>query len=108
MFGRLLWQDWGTMKLKPSDLSIRQVAIAVPILAILNWAVFQFAVLPNMSEEQRRQLYPGWISSPSVYALCFIFIVFALWFVFLYRGTLATHEEGLRFSVWRLDHSSAC
>jgi len=81
------------MKLKLSDLSIRQVAIAVPTLAILNWAVFQFAVLPNMSEEERRQLYPGWISSPYVYALCFIFIGFALWFVFLYRGTLATHER---------------
>lgn len=95
MPGRGCVAIWGTMKLKLSDLSIRQVSIAIPLLAVLNWAVLQFAILPNMSEEQRKQLYPGWTSSPYAYALCFIFVGFAFWFVFLYRGILANHQRRL-------------
>jgi hypothetical protein len=89
-----------------SDLTIRQGGIGVPVLGLLNWAVLQFAVLPNMSADQRRQLYPNWISSPYLYATCVAFVCVALWFVFRYRGTLATQER--RIALFAMALGSLC
>ena len=79
--------------MKLSDLTLRQVGIGIPLLGLLNWAVFQFAILPSMSANEREQLYPTWIPWPSLYLICAIFIAVAFWFVFRYRGTLATTER---------------
>lgn len=43
--------------MKLSDFTLRQVAIGIPLLGLLNWAVFQFAILPSMSANERKQLY---------------------------------------------------
>ena len=45
------------------DLSFRQVAVGVLILGILNWAMFQFGFLPNMTEQERRDIHAGRMST---------------------------------------------
>lgn len=92
--------------MKLSDLTLRQVAIGVPILCLINWAAFQFAILPNMSGDQRQQLYPAWVSSPYLYAICLAFVGVALWFVFRYRGALATNER--RIVLFAMAIGSLC
>jgi hypothetical protein len=47
---------------KFEDLSFRQVAVAMLILALLNWATFQFEMLPKMTQQQRNGIYAGWVS----------------------------------------------
>ena len=81
--------------MKLSDLTLRQIAVGVPTLCLLNWAVLQFAVLPNMSGDERKRLYPAWVSSPYVYGVCTVFVVVALWLVFRHRGASQTHERRL-------------
>ena len=63
------------------------------MLAILNWAILQFAILPNMTGDQRTQIYPKWMSAPYLYGIVLAFICFGFWFVFVYKGKLATHER---------------
>ena len=92
--------------MKLSDLTLGQVAVGVPALSLLNWAVFQFAVLPHMSGYERKQLYPAWISSPFVYAVCVAFAAVAFWFVFRYRGASATHER--RIVLFAMALGSLC
>jgi hypothetical protein len=53
---------------KLENLSFRQVAFGIFLLAILNWALLQFVALPNMSEQDRKGIYTGWIFSPYSYA----------------------------------------
>ncbi len=79
--------------MKLSCLSFPQVAAAVTILCAVNWAVLQFFFLPSLSEEQRRHIYPAWVHSPYIYAMCFAFTACAFWFVFRYRGNPATYEK---------------
>jgi hypothetical protein len=69
---------------------VRQVAIAVPILFLLNWAFAQFVALPNMPENQRKQLYTS-AFAPYGYSISIAFVCFAIWFVFFYRGPWMTH-----------------
>lgn len=92
--------------MKLSDLSFRQVAIGVPVLGLLNWAIFQFAILPSMSANERKQLYPSWIPWPYLYLICLSFITVAFWFVFRYRGTLATDER--RIALFAMALGSLC
>lgn len=92
--------------MKLSDLTLGQVGIGVLALGLLNWAVLQIAVLPNMSGDQRTQLYPAWVSSPYPYTICLVFVAAALWFVFRYRGTLATHER--RIALFAMPLGSLC
>jgi hypothetical protein len=99
-----LLQEEGDMKLE--DLSLRQVAIAVPILGLFNWAGLQYVVLPHMPEGRRRQLYAGAASSPYLYAVSLAFVVFAAWFVFKYQGRFATH--GRRVAVFGMALGSLC
>src|SRR5664280_2517400 len=77
--------------MKLEDLSLRQIAIGVPILGLINWAGLQYAILPNMPEERRRELYAGSASSPYFYGVSCAFILFAVWFVFRYQGRFSTH-----------------
>lgn len=83
----------GIMGLEMKVFSIRQIAIGIPALMLLNWAVLQFAVLPRMNELQRREIYPEWVPWHSLFVLCTVFIGFAFWFVFIYRGPVATPEK---------------
>jgi hypothetical protein len=75
------------------NLSFRQVAVAVAILGLTNWAILQFAALPNMTEQERAGLYAGWMSTPYPYAISAALIAAALWFVILYQGRYATHGK---------------
>ena len=88
------------------DLSLRQVAVAVPIAALLNWAVFQFAVLPNMTEPERRRIYSGWMSNPYPYAIAVVLICAAIWFVFLYHGRHLKH--GRRIAAFGIALGALC
>ena len=79
--------------MKLENLSFRQVAAAVAILGLLNWAILQFAALPNMTEQERAGLYAGWMSTPYPYAISVVLIAAALWFALLYQGRYATHGK---------------
>jgi|GEM_PF-4737673 len=92
--------------MKLSDFTLRQVALGVPLLGLLNWAVFQFVILPSMSADERKHLYPTWIPWPYLYLICAIFIAVAFWFVFRYRGTLATAER--RIALFAMALGSIC
>jgi hypothetical protein len=85
---------------------LRQVAIGILVLGLLNWAGFQFAILPDMPEDQRKRLYSGWASTPYPYVLGLAFVAFAVWFVFLYKGQLATH--GRRIVVFAIAFGALC
>ena len=78
---------------KLENLSFRQVAFGIFLLAILNWAFLQFVALPNMSEQDRKGIYTGWISSPYSYAISVAIILAFGWFAFSYRGRHATHGK---------------
>ena len=88
------------------ELSLLQVGIGVPVLGFLNWALLQFLILPEMPEEQRKQLYAGWASTPYPYAMSFAFILFAAWFVFYYRGRFSTH--GRKIAVFATAIGALC
>jgi hypothetical protein len=92
--------------MKVEDLSFRQVAVAVPLLGLCNWALLQFVMLPEMAEEQRRRLYLGSVLTPYLYGISIAFVCFAVWFVFSYRGPLATH--GRRIAVFAMALGSVC
>jgi hypothetical protein len=72
-------------------LSYSQVSVAVLTLGVLNWAFLQFALLPGTREDERRQLYAGWLSTPYSYPLALGLSGFAFWFAFGYRGACSTH-----------------
>jgi hypothetical protein len=38
--------------------------VAAAILGILNWAVLQFVILPHMTQQERVDIYAGWMSTP--------------------------------------------
>ena len=92
------------MQLK--DLSLRQTAVAVLLLGFVNWAVLQFVLLPEMPDEQRKRLYSGWASTPYPYAVSVVFIGFAIWFVFSYRGRFATH--GRKVAIFAMALGALC
>jgi hypothetical protein len=92
--------------MKLEDFSLRQVAVAVPILGLLNWAFLQFVALPNMTEEQRKHLYTGSAFAPYGYTISAIFVCFAIWFVFFYRGRWLTH--GRKIAVFGMALGSIC
>ena len=92
--------------MKLEDFSLRQVAVGVPVLGILNWAFLQFVALPNMSESQRKQLYTGSAFARYGYSISFAFVCFAIWFVFFYRGPFMTH--GRKIAVFGLALGSVC
>jgi Sec-independent protein secretion pathway component TatC len=92
--------------MKLEDLSLRQVAVAVPILGLLNWAFLQFVALPNMTEDQRNHLYSGGTFAPYLFALGLAFVCFAIWFVFIYRGALMT--QGRKIAVFGMALGSVC
>src|SRR5262245_27653311 len=92
--------------MRVENLSLRQVSIAIPVLALINWAWLHFAVLPSMTGDQRRRLYSGWGSTPYPYALSVAFICFAIWFVFSYRGKFAT--RGRKIGVFAMALGSLC
>jgi len=94
--------------MKFASLSLRQVAIGVPIFGVLNWAILQFAILPKMTEAQRMRLYAGWSSTPYPLLINTAFICFAVWFVFsyTYKGSLAT--PGRKIAVFAMALGSLC
>jgi len=59
---------------KFDGLSFRQIAVAIPILALLNWAIFQFGILPKMTEQERKAIYAGWMSTPYPYVISLAFV----------------------------------
>ena len=65
--------------------------IGVLTLATLDWAIFQFGFLPKMTEQERREIYPAWMSSPYPYAISLAFVCASAWFIFSYRGRYSTH-----------------
>jgi hypothetical protein len=91
--------------MKLEDLSLRQVAVGVPVLGFVNWAALQYAILPGMPEDRRKQLYVGF-GSPYLYGVSIAFIVFAVWFVFSYQGRFATH--GRKVAVFGMALGSVC
>ncbi|HXR32202.1 MAG TPA: hypothetical protein VN830_00730 [Verrucomicrobiae bacterium] len=88
------------------NLSLRQVAIAVPILGLVNWAIFLFAFLPKMTEQDRKGIYAGWMSTPYPYAGSIALICAAIWFVFLYRGSYST--QGRRVAAFAMALGASC
>jgi hypothetical protein len=94
--------------MKLEDFSLRQVAVAVPVLGLFNWAFLQFVSLPHMTESQRKQLYTGSAFAPYGYAISIAFVCFAAWFVFFYRGPQMTHGRKIASSGWRLAPFVAC
>jgi hypothetical protein len=92
--------------MKLEDLSLRQVAIGVPVLGLLDWAFLQFVALPNMTERQRALLYSIWDSTPYLYAITLAFVGFAIWFVFFYRGPLMT--QGRKIAIFGMALGSVC
>jgi len=87
-------------------LSLRQIAQVIPVVAFFNWVVLQFALVPQMGEEERRNLYPPWLSTPFPYAVSLVFMCAALWFARFYRGRFATY--GLKLSVFALALAALC
>ncbi len=92
--------------MKIEDFSLRQVAIWIPALVVAYWAALQFIVLPRMSEERRQHIYPNNFGAHYLQAIGFAFMVFAAWFVFLYRGRYATH--GRKVVVFAMAVGSIC
>ena len=92
--------------MKLEDLSLRQVAVAIPILALLNWAIFQFGILPKMTEQERNEIYAGWMSTPYPYVISLAFICAAIWFVFSYRGRYST--QGRRVAAFGMALGAMC
>jgi hypothetical protein len=85
---------------------MRQVAIGVPVLGLLDWAFLQFIALPNMTDRQRALLYSVWDSKPYLYVLSLAFVGFAIWFVFFYRGPLMT--QGRKIAVFGMALGAVC
>lgn len=92
--------------MKLENLSFRQVAAGIFLLALLNWALLQFIALPNMSEHDRKEIYAGWISSPYSYAIAFALILALGWFAFSYRGRYSTH--GRRIAAFGMAVAGLC
>jgi len=88
------------------NLSLQQVAVAVPILGLFNWAILQFAVLPGMTEQERTGIYSGWLSTPYLYAVSVAYILAAVWFVFSYRGRYSTH--GTKIAAFGMAMGAFC
>jgi len=88
------------------NLSMRHVAIAIPILGLLNWAFLQFAALPGMTEQERGGLYSGWMSTPYPYGVSVLLVCAAAWFVFSYRGHYSTH--GRRIAAFGMALGALC
>ena len=88
------------------NLSLRQVGVAVPILGLLNWAILQFAILPRMTEQERRGLYSGWMSTSYPYLVSFALICAAVWFVFSYRGRYSTN--GRKITAFAIAVGALC
>lgn len=86
--------------MKLEKFSFRLVAVAVPMLALLNWAIFQFALLPKMTEQERKGIYAGWMSTPYPYAVSVALVCATMWFVFWYRGRYSTH--GIRIAAFAM------
>jgi hypothetical protein len=74
------------------NLSFRKVVLAIATLGFLSWAIDQFLLLPQMTEQERKGLYRGWGSTPYPYAISMAFVFAASWYVFRYRGRYATRE----------------
>ncbi len=81
--------------MKLEDFSLRQVAIGIPALVFAYWAALQSVILPHMSEDRRRHIYPNNFGAHYLQAISFAFIIFAAWFVFRYKGRFATHGRKL-------------
>jgi hypothetical protein len=65
--------------------------VGIPILALLNWGIFQFEILPKMPEQERKDIYAGWMSTPYPYVISLAFVCAAIWFAFSCRGRFSTH-----------------
>jgi hypothetical protein len=91
---------------KLEDLSFRQVAVVIPILALLNWAIFQFGILPKMTEQERNAIYAGWMSTPYPYVISLGLVFAAIWFVFSYRGRFST--QGRRIAAFGMALGTVC
>jgi len=72
------------------NLSFRKIAIAISVLAFLNWVGLQFVFLPKMTQQERTQIYAGWMSTPFPYAISLALICIAIWFAISYRGRYST------------------
>ena len=88
------------------DFSFRQVAVGIQILGLLNWAFLQFAALPNMSIQERKEMYSGWMSTPYPYALSVLGICALIWFAFFYGGRHSTH--GRRIAAFAMALGALC
>jgi len=91
---------------KFESLSFRQVAVGIPILALLNWGIFQFGILPKMPEQERKGIYAGWMSTPYPYVISLAFVCAAIWFAFSYRGRSSTH--GRRIAAFGMALATVC
>jgi hypothetical protein len=85
---------------------MRQVAVAVPILGLLNRAILKFALLPGMTAQERRRIYSVWLSTPYPYAVSAALICAAVWFVFSYRGRYSAH--GRKIAAFAMAVGALC
>jgi hypothetical protein len=92
--------------MKVENLSLRQVGTGIPALVLAYWAALQFAILPNLSEDRRRHIYPSGSEVPYLLAVSLTFMIFGAWFVFRYQGRFATH--GRKVAVFAMALGSLC
>jgi hypothetical protein len=93
-------------RVRLEKLSFRQVTVGIFVLALLNWAFLQFAALPNMSEQERRAIYSGGMSTPYPYAISVALICAAIWFAFSYHGHYST--QGRRIAAFGMALAGLC
>ena len=91
--------------MKLERLSLRQIATGVPVLGLIEWAWAQFVFVPRLTTAQREDFYSGGYYA---YAWMFgiAFLCFAMWFVFFYQGTLATHKR--KIIIFAMGMGSLC
>jgi len=59
-----------------------------------------------MTEQDRKGIYAGWMSTPYPYAVSVALICAAIWFVFLYRGSYST--QGRRVAAFAMALGASC
>ena len=79
--------------MKLEKFTFRQVTVAVLILGLANWAVLQYALLPRMTNDERKAIYSGWMSTPYPYLISIVWLATATWFLVFYHGRFTTHSR---------------
>ena len=85
---------------------MRQVGVGFSALALIDWAITQFVVLPKMTEDARKNMYAGFASTPYPYLISGALVCVALWFTFSYRGPLTS--QGRRLAAFVMAIAAIC